>query len=164
MSRITYVTGDATDPIGEGPKVIAHVCNDVGKWGAGFTGAISKRWAEPERRFREFDARMLGTCETVEVGPGLYVENMYAQHGVRRPGSRAQAPIRYNALAKCLRECAVDAEIYGTLSAYVIASVHMPRIGCGLAGGEWSKVEALIKETLCFRGLSVFVYDLPVSA
>ncbi|MEU4572706.1 MULTISPECIES: hypothetical protein [Nonomuraea] len=27
---ISYVTGDATHPHGQGPKVISHVCNDVG--------------------------------------------------------------------------------------------------------------------------------------
>jgi hypothetical protein len=35
----------------------------------------------------------------------------------------------------------------------------MPRIGCGLAGGEWSKVEPLIEEHLCGAGLAVTVYD-----
>jgi O-acetyl-ADP-ribose deacetylase (regulator of RNase III) len=39
------------------------------------------------------------------------------------------------------------------------ASVHMPRIGCGLAGGEWSKVEPIIIETLCKNGVEVTVYD-----
>jgi hypothetical protein len=42
------------------------------------------------------------------------------------------------------------------------ASVHMPRIGCGLAGGEWPKVEMLVKYFLTDRGISVTVYDLPV--
>ena len=39
------------------------------------------------------------------------------------------------------------------------ASVHMPRIGCGLADGEWSKVEPLIEEHLCEAGIAVTVYD-----
>jgi O-acetyl-ADP-ribose deacetylase (regulator of RNase III) len=38
-------------------------------------------------------------------------------------------------------------------------SVHMPRIGCGLAGGEWSKVEPIIRETLSKAGIEVTVYD-----
>lgn len=40
------------------------------------------------------------------------------------------------------------------------ASVHMPRIGCGLAGGSWGKVEPIIQEELCDKGVQVFVYDL----
>ena len=38
------------------------------------------------------------------------------------------------------------------------ATVHMPRIGCGLAGGKWEKVEKIIEDTL--KGLDVYVYDL----
>ena len=30
MKDIIYLKGDATEPIGEGHKVITHVCNDVG--------------------------------------------------------------------------------------------------------------------------------------
>jgi O-acetyl-ADP-ribose deacetylase (regulator of RNase III) len=43
-SEIFYMTGDATAPVGEGQKLIVHVCNDIGAWGAGFVLALSKRW------------------------------------------------------------------------------------------------------------------------
>lgn len=43
------------------------------------------------------------------------------------------------------------------------ASVHMPRIGCGLAGGKWEAVEPIIREELVSKGVSVIVYDLPRS-
>ncbi|MQY33582.1 hypothetical protein SRB17_15430 [Streptomyces sp. RB17] len=39
------------------------------------------------------------------------------------------------------------------------ASVHMPRIGCGLAGGTWSRKEPFITERLVKRGIEVTVYD-----
>lgn len=35
----------------------------------------------------------------------------------------------------------------------------MPRIGCGLAGGKWSRIEPLIANTLCARDVEVTVYD-----
>ena len=47
----------------------------------------------------------------------------------------------------------------GDRAAELGASLHMPRIGCGLAGGDWSKVEPLLVEHLCGRGLAVTVYD-----
>jgi O-acetyl-ADP-ribose deacetylase (regulator of RNase III) len=59
---------------------------------------------------------------------------------------------RYDAVAGCLQKVAVRA-------AELKASVHMPRIGCGLAGGEWSRIEPFIKEHLCDPGVSVTVYD-----
>ena len=40
------------------------------------------------------------------------------------------------------------------------ASIHMPRIGCGLAGGTWDKMEPIIIAALANKGVSVPVYDL----
>jgi hypothetical protein len=39
------------------------------------------------------------------------------------------------------------------------ASVHMPRIGCGLAGGRWERIEPLITRRLSEHGIAVTVYD-----
>jgi hypothetical protein len=35
----------------------------------------------------------------------------------------------------------------------------MPRIGCGLAGGRWERIEPLIQHNLAERGIPVTVYD-----
>jgi hypothetical protein len=35
----------------------------------------------------------------------------------------------------------------------------MPRIGCGLAGGAWSRIEPLITARLTARSIPVTVYD-----
>ncbi len=35
----------------------------------------------------------------------------------------------------------------------------MPRIGCGLAGGTWARIEPLITTTLCAQDVDVTVYD-----
>jgi O-acetyl-ADP-ribose deacetylase (regulator of RNase III) len=51
---ISYIKGDATNPAGQGNKIIVHICNDIGGWGKGFVMAISKRWKEPERKYREW--------------------------------------------------------------------------------------------------------------
>ena len=37
--------------------------------------------------------------------------------------------------------------------------VHLPRIGCGLAGGKWEQVEPLVQQFLSARGVAVTVYD-----
>jgi O-acetyl-ADP-ribose deacetylase (regulator of RNase III) len=41
------------------------------------------------------------------------------------------------------------------------ATVHMPRIGCGLAGGDWERVETIIQNTLGVAEVPAVVYDLP---
>lgn len=156
MTGITYRTGDATAPVGDGAKIICHVCNDVGGWGKGFVVAISKRWPEPEARYRAWYAQgeasgfRLGAVQLIDVAPDLVVANMVAQRGVRAtPGVPA---IRYDALRECLAILAEQANARA-------ASVHMPRIGCGLAGGSWPEVEALIDATLLAANVSVHVYD-----
>ncbi len=49
---IQYIKGDATKPISDGNKIIVHICNDIGGWGKGFVMAITKRWTEPENKYR----------------------------------------------------------------------------------------------------------------
>jgi O-acetyl-ADP-ribose deacetylase (regulator of RNase III) len=156
MMSITYRKGDATAPVADGAKIICHVCNDVGGWGKGFVVALSKRWPEPEAQYRAWHRQgesggfRLGAIQLVDVEPSLMVANMVAQHGVRPTGG--VPPIRYDALRECLRALAERA-------ASLDASVHMPRIGCGLAGGSWPAVEAIIDETLLAATVPVHVYD-----
>lgn len=156
---IKYTNGDATRPDGIDPKIIAHVCNDRGGWGAGFVLAISRRWRAPEKAYRDWFAsksnRVFGLGETqlVQVEPGTWVANMVAQDGY---GTDESIPLRYGALRKCLAKLADEAERNK-------ASVHMPRIGCALAGGSWSEVSKLIESELIARGISVTIYDFPGS-
>src|ERR1700733_12902266 len=139
---IRYITGDATCPVGTGNKIIAHVCNDIGAWGAGFVLAVSKRWSHTRQAYlaeKTAKGLTLGEIHLVKVEDAIWVANMIAQHGV---GVRnGMPPIRYEALRKCL--AALDACAH-TLQ----GAVHMPRIGCGLAGGRWEVVEPLIREEL----------------
>jgi hypothetical protein len=41
------------------------------------------------------------------------------------------------------------------------ASVHMPRIGAGLAGGKWDVISQIVEDELTAKGIPVTVYDLP---
>lgn len=156
-NTIRYVIGDATAPAAPGNKIICHVCNDVGAWGKGFVVAISKKWPEPERAYREWHQNRegndfgLGAVQIVQIGDDLWVANMIGQHGVKRQGGKP--PIRYDAVETCLCKVAQEAKDKQ-------ASVHMPRIGCGLACGTWEEIEPIILRTLCAYGIAVTVYDL----
>src|SRR6266545_1769713 len=154
MSGITYLKGDATCPQAKGVKIICHVCNDIGGWGKGFVLALSKRWSEPEAAYRKWYSEgkgfALGEVQFVQVEPYIWVANLIGQRGTKTGSSGP--PVRYEAITAGLAKVAAKALELG-------ASVHMPRIGCGLAGGEWIKVEPLILEALCEQGLPVTVYD-----
>ncbi|MFG2120005.1 macro domain-containing protein [Streptomyces sp. NPDC048710] len=156
MSEITYVRGDATVPSVKGVKVIAHVCNDIGGWGKGFVLALSRRWPEPEAAYRAWHRDRakndfgLGAVQLVKVDPHVWVANMVGQRGIGT-GSKG-VPVRYEAIDTALGRLADEVIELG-------ASVHMPRIGCGLAGGKWSRIEPLVTERLVSRGVAVTVYD-----
>lgn len=155
-AEIRYVRGDATTPLGKGPKVVAHVCNDRGGWGKGFVLAVSRRWPEPEAAYRRWHRERarngfgLGAVQIVQVERLVWVANMVGQHGIR-PGSEGP-PVRYEAIDAALGVLAARA-------AELAASVHMPRIGCGLAGGRWERVEPLVAARLVAAGVAVTVYD-----
>jgi O-acetyl-ADP-ribose deacetylase (regulator of RNase III) len=135
-------------------KIICHVCNDIGGWGKGFVLALSKRWEAPEAAYRQWYAAgtdfALGAVQFVQVEPYIWVANLIGQRGTKTGSSGP--PVRYGAIAIGLAKIAEKARELG-------ASVHMPRIGCGLAGGEWGKVEPLIEQHLCGAGVAVTVYD-----
>ncbi|WP_432083701.1 macro domain-containing protein [Streptomyces sp. WAC 04229] len=156
MSEIRYARGDATVPSAKGVKVIAHVCNDLGGWGKGFVLALSRRWPEPEAAYRAWHRDRasndfgLGAAQFVQVERYVWVANLIGQRGTRT-GSKG-VPVRYGAIDTALGRLADKA-------AELDASVRMPRIGCGLAGGKWSRVEPLVTGRPARRGIPVTVYD-----
>ena len=78
---------------------------------------------------------------------------MVAQHGYV---SRANpVAIRYDALAQCLSKLA------GRIEQATI--IHMPRIGSGLVGGNWERIEPLLEELPAMAGFDVRVYDLSMT-
>ena len=154
---IRYVEGDATCPVGGGQKILVHVCNDVGKWGNGFVLAVTRRWKEPERiyrtAFQSAHPPVLGDVQFVRVSDAMTVANVIGQRGVATR-TATTPPVRYDAIRRGLLQVAARAKSDS-------ATVHMPRIGCGLAGGDWLEVERIIDETLGDQHVDVTVYDLP---
>lgn len=155
MSQIEYIQGDATAPVGSGTKMIVHICNDIGGWGRGFVLALSKKWQAPEQQYRQWyksdESFALGEVQFVQVEDDLWVSNLIGQHKTRKD-EKGNPPIRYRAVEQGL----------GTIARKAVelnASVHMPRIGCGLAGGKWEKIEPLIQKTLLPSEVEVTIYD-----
>jgi O-acetyl-ADP-ribose deacetylase (regulator of RNase III) len=155
MAKISHKRGDATAPEGVGPKVIVHICNDIGAWGKGFVMALSRRWPAPEAEYRKWHRGVkgfkLGNVRLVKVDDDLWVANMIAQKGIRR--KKGNVPLRYSALEKSLGKVAEFAEAHQ-------AQVVMPKIGCGLAGGKWERVREIVQTELVDKGIDVTVYSL----
>ena len=154
---IKYITGDATEPVVK-PCIIAHVCNDEGKWGKGFVLALSKKYPLAEEGYRawfknpnDFGLKpKLGHIQIVSVNKSIIVANMIAQKGIAP--ANGVPPIRYPELKKCLGSVHYQAHNNNL-------TIHMPRIGSRLAGGKWEIVEECINRTCPL--MDVYVYTLP---
>lgn len=168
-SGLHYVTGDATAPYGSGVRFIAHVCNDEGGWGRGFVLALSRRSNKPMKAYRTWSQDgvwegaqfELGQIQTVGFDdPSTLVVNMIAQHGIRHSSAEPPA-IDYKALRGCFIQLGDETTRWHEGSG-IVPTIHMPRIGCGLGGGDWAVVEeAILASLVDIYGLSVTVYDLP---
>jgi len=159
-NKITYVTGDATKPLKNTPiRIIPHVCNDIGAWGTGFVLALSRMWPGPEASYKEWaragidmiaGAFKLGNVQLVEVEPNLFIANIIGQ---RVTGySDGMPPVRYDAIRSGLKH------IRDTFRGSDF-SIHAPKFGSALAGGDWNIIESIIEEELCEKGVPVTVYN-----
>lgn len=171
MTAIKYVEGDVTEAQSTKHIYIPHVCNDIGGWGRGFVLALSSKWTAPERDYRkaaESGLQLGQVIDSIAESGRVYVANMVAQHGTssgtfsveveRADGGGSgffspRPPIRYGALAKCMRHVAALAKQTG-------AEIHAPRFGSGLAGGDWNVIESMILELWSDAGIPVTIYDL----
>lgn len=163
FKNITYVKGDATTPNVEGKKIIPHICNDIGKWGAGFVMALSNKWSEPEAEYRKWynDIRKdgknylpLGEIQLVPVEDDIMIANIIGQHKTqteyKKEGKPNTKPLVYAAVIDGLKKV-------NNIAQANKATIHMPKIGCGLAGGDWNVIENIIVQTIN-PDVKVFVY------
>ena len=160
-AQIHYIKGDATKPlITEGEySVICHCCNTLGAWGAGFVLALSKRFPKVKEHYLSLiksikpDER-LGKVGFVKTNKNIVVANILGQDRIYRSAD-GKIPLNYEALREGFKN------VYDKFIDYknIPFTIHMPRIGCGLAGGKWEIVEDIIKKKITKKGVEVYVYD-----
>jgi len=166
MTEIQYIKGDATTPIGEGHKFIVHCCNDQGGWGSGFVLALSAKNKEPERSYREWALQLathseetntfkLGNYKLAHFGDKVHVVNMIGQKGVRTVNG--VPPVRYEAIEDALRQLTTAIKLFMIDNKEI--SVHAPKFGSDLAGGDWNVIEDIIERTLCASDIPVTIYE-----
>jgi O-acetyl-ADP-ribose deacetylase (regulator of RNase III) len=167
LNAVQYVTGDATSPQGDGRKIIAHITNNLGGWGSGFVLPLAKKYPQAELAYRrwadkrqhpsdnwltEFPPFDLGEVQYVIVSPSVVVANMTAQDGY--PSAENPHPCDLEALDLCLTDLFEFAR-------QKRASIHMPRIGCGLGGATWDEIEECFWNAVVRSGSrpAITVYD-----
>lgn len=161
MKEINYIIGDATNPsIVKGTySVICHCCNTLGAWGSGFVIPLGRKYPLAKKEYNKFinktpaDKRLGEVCYA-KVTANIVVANIMGQERIYTD-SKGNIPLDYEALKNGFIKVK---ERFNSLK--VPYSIHMPRIGCGLAGGDWNTVEDMIKEIFSTNDIEVYVYDL----
>ena len=154
---LQYLVGNALRPTGPGTRIIIQIVNDrTPNWGGrGFSVAVKKQWPRCQADFRSWvrsspaDFR-LGSVKMTQAEPTITVASIVAQSGY---GRSAVPRIRYAALEQGL-------EVVVATARRARATIHMPRIGTGQAGGKWERIEALVHRVCVERGVGVTVYLL----
>lgn len=132
--------------------IIAHVCNCRGGFGSGVAGQIAKKYPLAKQRYLQLfnDGRPeLGTIQFVDCGEKI-IANCFGQD---KFGYDGKLYADYHAIRLCLNELCWYASEKNL-------GVAMPKIGCGLAGGDWGVVEPMIREISEFYNIVVEVYYL----
>ena len=151
---VKYIEGNILD-ITNG--IICHQVNTQGVMGAGLAKQIRDKWPnvyfDYKGVLREYGNEIFGhsSYSFVEMGVGdggdrvavanLYAQNSYGYHGVYTD---------YDALRSALEDVRENAMGFAPnhfLQMLVGLPVYIPYgLGCGLAGGEWSRVAKIIDD------------------
>lgn len=157
MNRIKYTIGDASEVPATGWHIITHCVSDNGRsYGKGFALQLGRKYPYARMNYKRMaaDGELQGgmSLSIFPVdGRKLQIVDLVAQHGLGRQS------LRLEWLDLCMHFLVVWA-------IETNATIHMPRIGCGLAGGKWEDVEAVILKTFnqpLASLVPIIVYDLP---
>jgi hypothetical protein len=172
QKEIKIVRGDLFDHIDQyiygknnGSSVIVpHVCNNSNSFGAGFAGALARKYPIVKENYHLLGSHFLKnnigytqyitTIEDPEYKHKLIFANMIAQNGTI--SSKNPRPLNYLSLVKCM--VSVSSYIQKNFDSEQTVKIHCPKFGCGLAGGNWNFIKDLIEDI--WNNHSVIVYQI----
>lgn len=137
--------------------IIPHVCNNLGKFGAGFAMAVRNKYPNVAANFELLGSTLkLGYVQYVSAAKNQHTKNeiifanMVAQNGIIH--KKNPRPLNYEALIRCM----VDVRNFINKSNHENIEIHCPKFGSGLAGGDWNFISDLIYDV--WHNIPVFVY------
>jgi O-acetyl-ADP-ribose deacetylase (regulator of RNase III) len=128
--------------------LIVHGCNCVCTMGAGIAKGIKAAFPqayEADLATTRGDRAKLGTCTFADIdqkGIPLIVVNAYTQFDYRSSGPRAD----YDAIRSCMRWIKKH---------HAGKRIGLPKIGAGLAGGDWTTIASIIDEELAGENVTL---------
>lgn len=136
MSKIEYRKGDL---LNTEIRHILHGCNTRGVMGSGVAKAIRdmypKAYQDYNDKYNNYGLE-LGSIVVSIQDEGKVIHNAITQQDYGRDPSRVY--VSYWAIANVFRQ----------IESWHIKEIALPKIGAGLANGDWNVIEAIIENTL----------------
>ena len=136
--------------------VITHGCNCMSNMGAGIAPQMAKAFGVDQYSLESFtrkgDINKLGQIEWFieREGPIPFVVNSYTQFSYgKNHADGVSKPLDYEALTLCMRK--INHRFSGK-------HIGLPKIGAGLAGGDWNRIKKIIQTELKDMKVSVVIY------
>lgn len=143
-----YVKGNLIEMGKNGEfDVIVHGVNCCCRMGSGIAKSIREAFPtayQLDLQTAIADRNKLGTCQSVQVD-GLTIVNAYTQFDYIGPKPR----VDYDAVRSCMKQ--IKKEFSGT-------RIGLPKIGAGLAGGDWDTIETIINEELENEDVKIVIF------
>lgn len=149
---ITYHEKDLEPILRNGDfEIFAHGCNCQRCMGAGIARLVKEIWPEAWQAdmATKKGSEKLGTCGYVWTS-GRWIVNAYTQD--KFGGGKVRAD--YQAIESCFKDIAAFMREKG------LKKLTIPKIGAGLAGGDWNVIGPIIERAMA--DFDVDIYYLPM--
>lgn len=150
-TMIIYKKGDV---LNSNEEVVVHGCNCFKTMGSGIARQVRAECPNAyaaDQKTLYGDKTKLGTFTWGKEANGMIVINAYTQYGY----TRTNVDLDYEALTDVMTFICewMDKEMLGKVLA-------MPKIGCGLAGGDWNIVSGILEDISNEYDMIFYVYEL----
>lgn len=144
---IKYIKGNL---LNAEQNLIIHQCNAMGVMGSGVAKAIRDKHPQAYIDYINYfelipKRKRVGMVQYTIVNDSRTVANLIGEYHYL---PRGELHTDYDALRAG----------FNAIKEYTREDIAMPKIGCGLGGGDWNVVSALIEEV--FDDRDVYIYEL----
>jgi len=133
--------------------IITHGVNCVGGFGSGIAGQIAREFPYVREFYltkHKSEGWKLGDIQVVTISPDKLFVNCATQFNFL-PRDIVHAD--YTAIATCMHKLKL-------LSTAAELEINLPKIGCGLAGGDWNEVKKIIDNVFEYHPINVKIWEL----
>ena len=144
--KVKYLKGDLIELAKKGVfDVIVHGCNCQRCMGGGIARQIAIQFPDVEKVDNSTKQNNLGNI-LISRNYDFVIVNAYTQE---YPGFGVQ--VDYDAIKSCFKK--IKKKFHGL-------RIGIPKIGAGLGGGDWNRIESIISNVMKNENITVVEYQL----